>query len=136
MSTDATVWTAEWRGGFRTEICGRGHRLRADEPLSVGGDDSGPMPTELLTAGLASCFCMAVAFAASKRGIEIHDLAVDVTAQRAGKELRYGHYEVAVRSELADAVLERLVEAAKRYCWVTNTLAEPPRVTYEVHGGD
>jgi uncharacterized OsmC-like protein len=134
VSEGSTVWTAEWRGGFTTEVSGRGHRLTADEPLSVGGTDSGPMPTELLTAGLASCFCMAVAFAATKRGIDVRDLAVDVIATRAGKELRYGHYEIAVRSDLPESALERLVEAAKRYCWVTNTLAQPPELSYRVHG--
>jgi putative redox protein len=124
------VWTATWQGGFRTEVSGRGHRLTVDEPASVGGEDAGPMPTELLTAALASCFCMAVAFAAGKRGIAVGRLSVDVTAERAGDELRYGRYEVTVRSDLPDAILARLVDAAKRYCWVTNTLADPPEITY------
>jgi uncharacterized OsmC-like protein len=135
MSDDPTIWTAEWQGGFTTQITGRGHRLVADEPLSVGGKDAGPMPTELLTAGLASCFCMAVAFAAQKRDIAMSELAVDVAALRAGKELRYGHYEISVRSDLPESELTRLVVAAKRYCWVTNTLAQPPELSYRVQGG-
>ena len=41
------------------------------------------MPTELLAAALASCFCLAVAWAARKRRITLEDLRVDVRAERA-----------------------------------------------------
>jgi len=134
VSDEPTVWTAEWRGGFTTEVSGRGHVLRSDEPASVGGDDTGPMPTELLTAALASCFCLAIAWAANKRDIELPpDLRVGVAAIRAGREPRYGRYEVSVYSSLPEDELAPLVERAKRFCWVTNTLAEPPEVAYEVH---
>lgn len=136
MSEEPTVWTARWRGGFATDVSGRGHHLRSDEPTSVGGEDSGPMPTELLTAGLASCFCLAVAWSATKRDIDLpEDLRVSVTAIRAGSEPRYGEYLIAVHSSLPEEQLRPLVESAKRFCWVTNTLASPPRISYAVHGG-
>ena len=136
MSDEPTVWTAEWLGGLQTDVSGRGHSIRVDEPEWAGGQDTGPMPTELLTAGLASCFCLALAWAAGKRGIELPDLKVGVAAIRAGKEPRYGEYRVTVESSLSAEELEPLTERAKRFCWVTNTLANPPEVTYEVRAGD
>jgi len=52
---------------FRVEI--RGHELVVDQPVEDGGEDSGPTPTELFVAGLASC----VGFYAG-RYLHRHDL--------------------------------------------------------------
>lgn len=127
-------WTAEWRGGLACDISGRGFTLRADEPEEYGGSDTGPMPTEFVAIGLASCFCLAIAFSARKRGIDPGEIAVDVTPARAGREPRHGSYEIAVRGSLDQETLEKLVESAKRVCWVSNTLQTPPDFTYAVVG--
>lgn len=124
------LWSAEWRGGFATDVSGRGHHLRVDEPPEAGGTDTGPMPTELLTAALASCFCLAVAWAAGKRRIPLEDLRVDVRSHRAPGEPRHGSYDVYVHSSTPAAALAPAVELAKRYCWVTNTISTPPEIRY------
>jgi putative redox protein len=129
------VWTARWQGGLAAEVEGRGHHLRADEPPEFGGGDTGPMPTELLAAALASCFCLAVAWAAKKRRLELPDLAVDVRPHRAGDEPRHGSYDITIRSSADEAGLARAVELAERFCWVTNTLRTPPEIRYHVEGG-
>jgi uncharacterized OsmC-like protein len=41
--------------GFAQEIIAGRHRLTADEPVDVGGMDTGPGPYELLLAALGSC---------------------------------------------------------------------------------
>ena len=53
---------------------GTGFELTADEPVSVGGAGTGPMPTQLFLSSLGTCFAMAVAFVAHKRGVELPDL--------------------------------------------------------------
>jgi uncharacterized OsmC-like protein len=73
---------------------------------------------------------MAVAFAGRKRGLEVPGLEVVVTAERAGKELRYGRLEVETRSDLDEETLAKLVERARPFCWVSNTLAEGVDVEY------
>ena len=128
--SDRLEVTATWRGGWATDVTARGHELRADEPAEAGGEDSGPMPTELFCAALASCFCMAVAYAARKHDLEVPGLSVAVTAQRAGKELRYEHVTVETSADLDDATLARLVRSARPLCWVSNTLAEGLSVEY------
>lgn len=129
------IWSAEWRGGFATDVSGRGHAIRVDEAREFGGEDTGPMPTELLVAALASCFCLAVAWAARKKRIALDDLRIDVRAHRAGDEPRHGAYDVWIHSSTPDDQLAPAVELAKRYCWVTNTLSHPPEVHYRL-GGD
>lgn len=121
---------ARWRGGWATDVVARDHGVRIDEPLSAGGEDTGMMPTELFCASLAACFCMAVAFAARKRNIALDDLSVVVCADRAGTELRYERLVVETRAALDDATLGRLVERARPFCWVSNTLAAGVAVEY------
>jgi putative redox protein len=121
---------ARWRGGWATDVSARGHAVRVDEPTGAGGQDTGMMPTELFCASLASCFCLAVAFAAGKRGVEVPELEVVVEAERAGRELRYERFTVETRAALDDATLERLVDRARSLCWISNTLAAGVALEY------
>ena len=47
--------TATQRSKFTHEVAVRKHRMTADEPEDMGGEDMGPSPQELLAASLASC---------------------------------------------------------------------------------
>ena len=121
---------ARWRGGLSATVSARDHELIADEPETYGGGNQGMMPTELFFAGLASCFCLAVAHVASKRDIELPGLRVTVDAERVGKELRYSRLRVEVAAAAGEHDLEALVRRAKPFCWVSNMLAEDLEVSY------
>ncbi len=54
-------------GRFSQEIAAGGHALRADEPESFGGDDSGPGPYDLLLAGLGACTSMTLRLYAERK---------------------------------------------------------------------
>ncbi len=85
---------ATYHGGYAATVEARGHRVEVDEPADAGGEDGGFMPTELLFAGLASCFALALGHAARKRDIAVPGLRVEVTAERPGRELRYDRVRV------------------------------------------
>jgi putative redox protein len=121
---------ARHRGGFRADVTARGHALVIDEPESDGGGDAGMMPTEALWASLASCFCLALAWAARKRDIELPGLEVTVRAERAGMEPRYGRVEIEASADVEDDVLEDLMPKARRVCWVSNTLEGETEYVY------
>ena len=121
---------ATWRGGMATDVQARGHTIRVDEPTTSGGDDSGMMPTELFCAALASCFCLAVGFAAGKRDQEVPDLKVTVSGERVEGELRYEHLVVTTEAALEPDALARLVKRARPLCWISNTLASGVSVEY------
>ena len=93
------VWTAEWKGGLATDVSGRGHTLRVDEPDEFGGERHRPdADRDARGRGLASCFCIAVAWAARKKRIELEDLRVSVQPHRVVGEPRHGSYDVWVES--------------------------------------
>jgi len=121
---------ATFLGGFATDVTAREHTVRVDEPERSGGTDTGMMPTELFCAALASCFCLAVGFAARKRDREVPGLKVTVTAERVEGELRYEHFVVTTEAQLGDEELARLVERARPLCWVSNALAAGVAVVY------
>jgi putative redox protein len=122
--------SATWLGGYHARVDARGHEISVDEPLHDGGDDAGAMPTELLCAALASCFCLALAFAARKRGGELPGLRVVVRSTRAGRELRYERFDIEAQADVPDAELAALIEPARRLCWVSNTLVHGVQLSY------
>jgi putative redox protein len=122
--------SATWLGGYRSRVEARAHEIEIDEPAASGGQDHGMMPTEIFCAALASCFCLALAHVAGKRGRELPGLTVVVRAQRAGTELRYEGFDIEARAEIPEAELKRLIEPARRVCWVSNTLAHGVDLAY------
>lgn len=53
--------------GFAQTITVANHRLTADEPVGVGGTDTGPGPYDLLLAALGACTSMTVALYARRK---------------------------------------------------------------------
>lgn len=125
-SVDAT-----WDGGLRCRVSAGRFELIVDEPESVGGTDQGPQPTELLLASVASCFTLAMAYSAGKRGVELAGLRVRATGDYDGPS--FSAIRLSVQADAPDTDgLRRLVPAAERLCYVTNTLRRSPNVTVDV----
>lgn len=122
--TERTV-QARWTGGLRAVVRAGEFEVVADEPASVGGDDTGPQPTELLLASIASCFTLALAYSARKRNVELTDLEVDVTGHYDGP--RFDSFRIVVRAGSVPG-LDKLIESAKRVCYVTRTLQSSPEI--------
>jgi putative redox protein len=122
--------TATYHGGYSATVEARGHTVEVDEPPEAGGEDGGFMPTELLFAALASCFALALGHVARKRELELPGLRVDVQAERAGRELRYDRVIVSASADVPAEELAALVERARPFCWISNTLASPPDISY------
>ena len=122
----SSVLVATWRGGWLCSVDAGGFPLTVDEPPSVGGTGRGPMPTDLLLASLSSCYALALAWAARKRGIDLPDLVVAATGTYDGQG--FGALELTVRTSLPLEEIEPLLEPAKRVCYVSNTLVDPPGI--------
>ena len=128
--------------GFTTEIMVRQHHLTADEPEKVGGNDYGPGPYELISAGLGACTAMTIQMYARRKGwtvdeVQVHldhkkDYAQDME-QADEKPTKIDLFErvVMLRGDLTEEQRTRLLQIADR-CPVHRTLHETVRVETEL----
>lgn len=64
---------------FTTNIQTERHSFIADEPGNVGGEDFGPAPYELLSAGLAACTAMTLKLYAERKKWDLKEVFVYLT---------------------------------------------------------
>jgi organic hydroperoxide reductase OsmC/OhrA len=88
------------------------------------------MPTDLLLASLASCYALALAWAARKRGVDLPDLTVTATGTYAGP--RFRSLALTVQTSLGADLVTPLLEPARRVCYVSNTLVNPPEFSVDL----
>jgi len=127
MAVSERAVQARLTGGLRAVIQAGDFELVADEPESIGGTNTGPRPTELLLASIASCFTLSLAYSARKRHLELTDVEVDVVGRLDGPQFVSFRIEVRASSPTGDE-LAKLAESAKRVCYVTRTLSAGPEI--------
>lgn len=64
--------------GYRAVTRVGAHRLVADEPIDVGGTDTGPTPVEMVSAALGSCIAITVRMVAERKGWPLEGMDVRV----------------------------------------------------------
>jgi putative redox protein len=125
--------------GFRTEILANGHPLVADEPISVGGSNTGPSPYELLSAALGACTSMTLRMYADRKGWPLEAAEVRLEhekihcldcAQAAQGQPKIDHIsrELVLEGPLDQDQRRRLLEIADR-CPVHRTLHSEIQIT-------
>jgi len=119
--------------GFGTDVVvNNRHRLRADEPLSAGGEDTGPTPYDLLSAALGACTSMTLRMYADRKQLDLEEVVVHVRHQKihaADCEVcetqsgRVDRFERTIElvGDLDEAVRARMLQIADR-CPVHRTL--------------
>lgn len=76
LRSDKAVAVRLGEEGYTTEIMVRQHSLQADEPESVGGNDFGPSPYELVAAGLGACTAMTLQMYAWRKKWPLEEVVV------------------------------------------------------------
>ena len=103
---------ARWEGGWRCRVEAGRFDLLVDEPPHAGGTGTGPMPTEYLLAAMASCYALALNWAAGKRGISLPGLTVTATGTYDGP--RFSRLQLTVASDAPPEAVERLLDGPAR----------------------
>lgn len=125
-------------GRFGQDIAAGTHMLQADEPVAMGGRDSGPTPYQFLSAALGTCTGMTIRMYAARKGWPVEHVAVTVrhdkvhAADCADCETREGkidlfHRDIRLSGQLDDEQKQRILEIADK-CPVHRTLSSEVRV--------
>jgi len=119
--------------GDRFRIGVRQHTITVDQPLSEGGEDTAPTPTELFIASLASCTAFYARRFANRHGIPTDGLAVTADFGMASHPARVGEITLRlhVPAELSPEHQASLL-AVVTHCTVHGTLVQPPEVRIEL----
>jgi uncharacterized OsmC-like protein/alpha/beta superfamily hydrolase len=140
--TGTVVVTGAGEGMFPQLISAHGHRLRADEPVEVGGTDSGPGPYDFLLAGLGACTAMTLRMYAERKKWPLENAQVTLrhakihAADCAECETKAGMLDRIERIIRLDGPLDterkaRLMEIADK-CPVHRTLTSEIRIETRV----
>ncbi|MFN0193113.1 MAG: alpha/beta fold hydrolase [Aestuariivirga sp.] len=130
---EGTVLVAESGvGKFAQSIWVGPHNLRADEPASVGGNDSGPSPYDFLAVALGACTSMTLRMYAERKGLTLGQISVKVQhakvhaqdcAECEGREGRVDRFErtIKIAGGVPAEIAGKIVEIAGK-CPVHRTL--------------
>ena len=124
--------------GYRTEILAGTHRLVADEPLSVGGTDTGPDPYGLLLAGLGACTSITLRMYADHKQWPLENIDVHLshrkihakdceTCESDSGKIDLIEREIELSGTLDATQRERLLQIADK-CPVHRTLTSETRI--------
>lgn len=130
--------TARLGAGFAVDVYAGRHHVRGDEPVEVGGTDTGPTPYDFLLAGLGSCTAMTVRMYANRKGWPLRGVTVRLAHDRVHAEdcancENQPRYITRIRrqlefeGDLSDEQRQRLREIADR-CPVHRTLTSEIRI--------
>ncbi|MCP1996523.1 OsmC family protein [Flavobacterium sp. HSC-61S13] len=67
---------------YKTIITKDQHAIIVDEPVSLGGQDLGMSPKDLLAGALASCTSITIRMYVDRKGWEVGDIRVRVTSEK------------------------------------------------------
>jgi putative redox protein len=132
MGTSTAPIRVLHQGGDRLLVETRSHELHSDQPVEDGGEDSGPTPTELFVAGLASCVAFYAGRFLRRNGLATEGLVVTCIYAWAANPHRIG--EIDLNVEAPALTLERRDAFSKviEHCTIQNTLRQPPQVRIHV----
>lgn len=127
--------TLNWIEGKQFIAKMRKFTVLLDNPEDSGGNNTGPMPTELLLTALGGCYSSAFAYFATKMRVKIRELTVSVSGVRTETSPRFTHIRITTMPtvyKIDESKLPRLSELAEKYCTVGNTIKNRTNITVHI----
>jgi len=133
-------------GKFQNLVAVRRHRLIADEPVAVGGLDTGPSPYDYLSIALGACTAMTLRIYAEHKNLALGHLSVEVRHGKVaadhcadcvevaeGRDGKIDRFERIIRmeAEIDSEVAAKIVEIAGK-CPVHRTLESSSAIVTRV----
>lgn len=139
---DAVIVSESGAGKYQQDVQIGPHHLLADEPVAVGGGNTGPTPYDFLSIGLGACTSMTISMYAERRKIPLEHVEVLVRHEKrhaddcvdcesANSRIDFFDRTLRFRGDITDEQRAKLTEIADK-CPVHRTLEASARVTTEV----
>jgi putative redox protein len=124
--------------GFTTQMKLGDHYMTADEPENFGGNNFGPTPYQLVSAGLSACTVMTIQMYARRKGWEIRNIEVHTNYDKEhavdceacdvdSAKIDTFHRAISIDSDLDDKQIVRILQIADK-CPVHKTLHSETQV--------
>jgi putative redox protein len=116
---------------LRHQVWAGQHTVLVDEPVTLGGDDTGPSPYELILAALGTCTSMTLLLYARRKGWTLEHVEIRLEHNRVYREdcerceekdrfLDHVNKHIVVSGALSPEQVQRLGEIAEK-CPVNKT---------------
>lgn len=120
------IVTENGLGRYQQTVVAGQHRLTADEPTNMGGEDAGPAPFDFLMAGLGACTSMTLRMYAERKGLPLTRVEVELSHRKVdieGVQRDCIERRIRLDGELSDEQRGRLLEIAQK-CPVHRALSQ------------
>ena len=132
------VASLDTEDGFSTKMKVGNHYTMADEPIDFGGNDYGPSPYELVSAGLAACTAMTIQMYVRRKGWDLRNVEVHSSYSKKHAEdcadcespsakIDTFDREIKLTGELDEKQIQKILEIADK-CPVHKTLHNEVKV--------
>ncbi|MBT8315790.1 MAG: alpha/beta fold hydrolase [Maribacter sp.] len=136
------VVSLDFDDGFTTEMKVGKHYMIADEPTSYGGNDFGPSPYDLVSAGLSACTAMTLQMYAKRKGWHINNVEVHSSyskthaldcedCESSNTKIDTFHRGIKINGDFDDKQRARLLQIANK-CPVHKTLNSETQIITEL----
>ena len=121
--------TVRHEGGLASSINARGHRVLADVPEKMGGQDRGPTPVELFAGSLGSSIAFYVARWCTERDLpfEGFQIELDYMHDMEAHCVPVANVRIEMPADFPEERREALLRAAE-HCTVHNTICAVPKL--------
>ena len=113
MSRPATVRYGASYPPYATQLVVGRHHSVADEPVDLGGADTGPAPDELLLQALGSCTAITLRMYAERKQWPVTAVHADIHFSRDGDKQRIDRV-LTIEGEVDDEQKKRMADIAER----------------------
>lgn len=115
-----------------------GHEIKMDAATEIGGQNSGPRPTELLLHAIAGCTGIDIISILQKMRLNPSSFRIEIDGTRADehpKRFTNIHILYALEGELPEEKVARAITLSKdKYCSVSHSVNADISVSYSING--
>ncbi|MBI5542687.1 MAG: OsmC family protein [Deltaproteobacteria bacterium] len=133
--------TIHWSGESFDAKTESGHTVKMDGPPSLGGQDRGPRPMEVVLAGAGGCTSVDVVHILRKGRHDVRDCRVEIEADRAKEDPQvftriHFHYVVTGKGLKPDRVEQAIKLSAQTYCSAIAMLSKTAKISWDFEAID